>query len=434
MARLIIGHTTHNSTNVWVRGTDRYPHAFVRITGQNKNQLKKLSLEERHGYTGVVRFTGLAPRTAYSVTARFGSEPDAPPASRFDFGHCDGNLSTFPAPASNANLNFILLSCNLHSLGAFWNPDFAYTRIAEEVNASAADFIIHCGDQIYYDVPITQVPTYDRYRRKYLDAWSDSRPTRQLLTQLPQYMILDDHEIIDNFSNDKSHVGPTTLDTFKTAGLKVYREFQWSHSPRNHGNDALHYHFRHGRNHFFVLDSRSERFKEQKQIISPDQMRRFRNWLRNHANEKKFVVTSVPFVAQPRTSKDKWSYFSEQRHEIIDYVFDHGIKRLVFLCGDQHNSHYATMRLTDGSKSSTIHELMSSPVNQIQKSRYSDYVSPYNATTAKGTQYTVTIKRSDFYNAHSNAMAISVSGNQVRHRIFRTKSRNSGTSVREFTI
>lgn len=163
-------------------------------------------------------------------------------------------------------------------------------------------------------------------------------------------------------------------------------------------------------------------------------MRRFKRWLTAHANDKKFVVTSVPFIAQPRTSKDKWSNYRKQREEIIDHLFTKDVRRLVFLCGDQHNSHYATLRVTDGVKTHNYHELMSSPVNQIQKSRFSDYVSPYTETADSGVSYTSRLLSENFYNEHSNAMTVTVDGDQVTWRIFRTKSRRAGMSEKTFTM
>ena len=424
MARLIIGHTTSNSVNVWVRGSRKYPVGYAQIIGPNKNQTKYIELEERHGYTGAFKFTALKPNTEYEVIATFSHTTRSPKGERIEFGHCVGRVRTFRPKTSKAKMTFILGSCNLHTLGLFNNGDVAYRRINEEAVKADADFMIHCGDQIYFDIQIPpRYPTVEAYRRCYRDAWGDSRPARKLLTQLPHYMILDDHEIIDNFSNDIKVLGVFSAGGFKNAGIKAYREYQYIHSPRNHGNDSLHYSFNCGINEFFVLDTRSERHKERKEIISRGQMSRFKRWLTSKAKSNQFVVTSVPFVAENLKSKDKWNGFTEQRDEIIDHISKNKISKLTFLCGDQHNSMHSTMMIGDDNAQILVNEVMSSPINQIQKADRDDYDDNKSKTTSKGTKYKFQIKK--FYNEHSNAMVIKVEGGKLTYTIFRTKKKDN---------
>ena len=434
MARLIIGHTTSSSVNIWIRGSERYPFGFVRIRGSKKNQIKKIELEKRHGYTGVIRFTGLTEYSEYDVKASFSNKPNTKETEHVEFGHCSGGFRTFRQKTANSKISFILGSCNLHTLGYVYNSDTAYERIFAEAKKADADFMMHCGDQIYFDVPPVSFPTENNYRSKYLDAWGDSRPARKLLTQLPQYMILDDHEIVDNFSNDKKILGTFPIDAYKNAGIKVYREFQYIHSPRNHGNDSLHYSFSCGKNEFFVMDTRSERYVDREIIISDDQMSTFKRWIKRNATKNKFVVTSVPFVSENKLSDDKWNGFEKQREEIIEYLFKNKISKVVFLCGDQHSSLYASMSITDGNREITINELMSSPINQIQKTKFSSYHSSHTRKTPSGISYTSSIRKSDFYNKHSNAMVVTVQGRNVKYKIFRTKKSETALEEKQFTL
>lgn len=300
------------------------------------------------------------------------------------------------------------------------------------------DFMIHCGDQIYYDVPSTPQPTAESYRNKYLDAWSDSRPTRKFLTTRPHYMILDDHEIINDFSNDMhSPIRATPLDSFKTFGLKVYREFQHIHSPGNHGNSALHYDFSFGAYKFFVLDTRSERIKEGngKRIISEEQMKNCLNWLSRNKAKVKFVVSSVPFVTEDRSSDDKWNHFRAQRERILDHLFKNKINGVVFLTGDQHSSYHATLEVSDGDSVITVHELMSSPLNQIFKTGYGQYESRRRTLAENGDFHYITrLSSRDFYNDHSNAMLISAKGRQISYEVFRTRGDARNELVGKFTV
>ncbi len=262
MARLIIGHTTESSTTIWVRGDNRYPFAFVTIRGADVDRTQIVDLEERHFFTGTAEFRQLTANSEYLVSVEFGETRSSKEHQRIEFGHCNGRLRTFPTDDSTQPFSFIQGSCNLHSLGVLANPDIAFQNIAEMAISRKASFMIHCGDQIYYDIPnFFKRPDIDEYRDKYLDAWSDSRRTRKFLTMLPQYMILDDHEITNNFANDMdSSASGASPQVFRDIATKVYREFQHIRHPQQYGNQALYYHFNVGKIQFFVLDTRTERY------------------------------------------------------------------------------------------------------------------------------------------------------------------------------
>ena len=71
-------------------------------------------------------------------------------------------------------------------------------------------------------------------------------------------------------------------------------------------------------------------------------------------------------------------------------------------------------------KTIRINELMSSPLNQIQKSLPGCYRPERNKKSKKGNfSYSSEIK--EFYNDHSNAMLIAVDGDQVDYEIFSTR-------------
>ena len=80
---------------------------------------------------------------------------------------------------------------------------------------------------------------------------------------------------------------------------------------------------------------------EPAQMIGPEQMDALKKWLvaRGQGTNTKFVVTSVPFFPDTRSgSEDKWSGFTEQRLELLDYVRDNKVPKVVFLSGDVHCS------------------------------------------------------------------------------------------------
>ena len=252
-------------------------------------------------------------------------------------------------------------------------------------------FFIHAGDQIYYDFPTEKRPPLaNHYRLAYREAWFDDAANRYLLSHWPQYMTLDDHEIADQFSNDFNPPEKATKDNtlervaepaaYLKEAMGAYRDYVQERHPEEGGPEGagrdskrLWYCFAKGDARFFVLDTRTERFDgvtTDAQIIGPEQMRALIKWMSDYRDDLKFVVTSVPFVAeidekesqeepkwtgqrQPRNlANDKWNAvrFRAQRSQIINHIYRDRIERLVFLTGDMHCCYHATMRIGTGSK------------------------------------------------------------------------------------
>lgn len=457
MARLIIGHTTHRSVRIWVRGDETHPHAFVTVERPSGAPITKhVPLEARHIHTGVVEFTRLAADAPHTCKVAFGRTADALPMHRVDFGHCTGAFRTFPKKGSATPFSFLLGSCNLHTIWIFSSPEPAFETLAEKAVGDDAAFMIHCGDQIYADVPpdiFSGNPDLEKYRECYLDAWGSSRATRKFLTQLPQYMILDDHEIVDNFANDMGDANDRAgLQSMKTDALKAYREFAHIRHPDSFDDgQAYHYTFRCGDAEFFVLDTRTERrlnprrdasgaVIREPELIGPRQMTRFKDWLKAKKNALKFVVTSVPFVGEVSDADDridKWNgpLFLRQREEILRHMAEHDIYGTVFLTGDMHTSYHATLTLTRPNGAPIVmHELMSSPINHLAKASLDYYEPRYTRQIGDDLQYESEIDLGSFYCDHSNAMLITVDGRSVGYDIFRTKSDKPTGKQGSFTV
>ncbi|MCH8149578.1 MAG: alkaline phosphatase family protein [Planctomycetes bacterium] len=164
---------------------------------------------------------------------------------------------------------------------------------------------------------------------------------QELMSRLPTYMMLDDHEIEDNWTQDR-----VSEKTGKyAAAMHAYQSYQMIHGPAYEPAlgpvEKIWYSFRHGAADFFVLDTRTERFIENRvpRILGDRQMKALLAWLLAPTNNIKFVVSSVPLFPDGRSrSKDKWSGFEAQRLKLLDFIRDHAIKRVVFLSGDVHCS------------------------------------------------------------------------------------------------
>jgi hypothetical protein len=142
-------------------------------------------------------------------------------------------------------------------------------------------------------------------------------------------------------------------------------------------------------------------------MIDPPQLERLLAWMLEHRDALKFVVTSVPFVAEvndaqknaapdwydagearPRNpANDKWSaaQFKAQRDRIIEFIGTEQLERVVFLTGDMHCCYHASMRIFKPShneppvraqskyESIIVHELGAGPINQLMLADFEEF-------------------------------------------------------------
>lgn len=231
-------------------------------------------------------------------------------------------------------------------------------------------FVLMVGDQIYADlfnrrIPFGRADTYREFRDRYLTAFG-SPNIRRLMQRLPTYMILDDHEIEDNWSQDR--LRRSARYPLFTIAIDAYLSYQWSHGPRTWGR-RLYYRFDCGGYPFFVLDTRTQRFVEgrpgdlsQNHLLGrptlpgapPGQLLRLLTWLeeqqRERGNVPKFVVTSGVFAPSPMSARtpmaetdpqalersDGWPGFPNTRGAVLRRIVDAAVQNVVFLSGDIH--------------------------------------------------------------------------------------------------
>lgn len=423
MPHLILGHTTTDSVRIWTRAIARWPVVFVEVLDAGDNvvwQSERIMTDPDHFHIAVVECIGLQPGQNYRVKLYL-LKTTAPDSERIRQQYCEGNFRTFETGA----FSFVFGSCNLHSMGLIARPDRTWTRISRIAASAKAKFMLHCGDQIYADIPLPPKPSLSHYRSKYIDAWMDCVPAQRVLTELPHYMILDDHEIDNDFDLD-SQKSMRNRESLQDIASQVYWEFQHSHNPPT-PKGRYYYGFSCGDSKFFVLDARTNRSRSAHLILDSEQEGALKAWLLEHRNDMKFVVSSVPFVSVPRRGRDdKWNgrYFLEQRNRILRHMLENQIRHVVFLTGDMHNSLHSTLDV-NGSELQ-IHELMSSPINQITPDK--DVGERYvlnNTDHADGITLHSRIDPASYY-GRSNVMVVHVNGFQVSYEIHRTTGPEAG--------
>lgn len=333
-------------------------------------------------------------------------------------GYVEAEFTTFPRPPANGkaknNISFLLGSCRYP--GLLWKAklsDRIFGPMLQEHKIKPMQdqdlrkttppvrFVVMAGDQIYADmlnryIPVGLADTYEEFQERYHTSFGSTN-MREILRQIPTYMILDDHEIEDNWSQDRIDKNRGKRVLFNMA-IGAYMSYQWNHGPRTWNNcyelsgtsgmsvsekclhtpqtALLYYDFLCDGYPFFTLDTRTQRFKnedddkiEENHLLGlpsqdstePGQLDRLLNWLihqqQRRGDTPKFIVSSSVFVPNPlrstrsdekKAATDSWPAFPTTRRKLLDCIVENGIQNLVFLSGDIHNSNVARLRFKDG--------------------------------------------------------------------------------------
>ena len=230
--------------------------------------------------------------------------------------------------------------------------------------------LLMTGDQVYVDDLNIVAPDreYGEILRKYRTAFSQPHISK-LMSSVPTYMILDDHEIEDNWPANRNRRDSFLYDN----AIAAYELYQASHSPAREmlptGKLArtlsrYWYQFADGDIEWFVTDSRSRRnlSDSDRRILDVEQEYALCKWLIHSPARVKFVVTSVMFFPDSKGGgEDAWKGFPGQRLRLLETIRTHRIKNVLFISGDVHGS--LTSRLTHSNDPDfEVHTIVSSPL------------------------------------------------------------------------
>ena len=91
-------------------------------------------------------------------------------------------------------------------------------------------------------------------------------------------------------------------------------------------------------------------------------MKAIKEWLADGSGRVKFLVTAVPvFPGTKMANNDKWGRFPTQQSELLDFIWDEQIERVVFLSGDAHSSLSSELIKKGDASSFKVISLISSP-------------------------------------------------------------------------
>lgn len=283
----------------------------------------------------------------------------------------DPATGTALAPGIGGEICFAAGSCQYPAGLLDDYPAFAaYRRLAARLDdpgpTPKPGFVLLMGDQVYTDATAGLFdPTAldDRYVRPYEKLLSN-KDVRNVLRRLPAYMMLDDHEIANNWEPE----GATPDDPNLHAGVDAYRKYQRSPASLAGRDGNLWFHFEAGGIPFFVADTRTEREArtpsnfDRARIMSERQFGALLDWLdaqhrSRPAGRPIFIVT--PSILTPhrlglgdgpgpgrRLRSDAWDGYPESLHRLLAHITAGRIEHVVFLSGDEHISCDATIEVS----------------------------------------------------------------------------------------
>jgi hypothetical protein len=229
--------------------------------------------------------------------------------------------------------------------------------LIEAPGATAAPaLLLLVGDQIYADATagvFDPKSARERFFESYHEAWTAPH-ARAVLRRLPTYMMMDDHEVEDNW------VAGRAEPFAERWGREAFESYQWLHSPRDADEldpgkaaaSRYFYSFEAAGFPFFVCDTRTTRTPGGA-IMEPGQLEALKDWLAKRAPRRhKFVVSPSAVVPvrkeaqrpgrpHPRAylrRSDGWEAHPGSLADLMTWILEKAIRDVVFLCGDAHVS------------------------------------------------------------------------------------------------
>ncbi|EJM66741.1 phosphodiesterase/alkaline phosphatase D [Pseudomonas sp. GM50] len=385
----IIGHTTTNHARIFLRGelqNDALVFAGIRYrrTGEGhwpKGVFVKLTI--LRDMSDVIALNDLATDTDYEYQAGWFS-PMSPvhtvetaqelplqwPREIYRF-RTQSSKTTTPRAYIVGSCRYLRMTAGIASAPHVGDRIFAsITNLAEHAEPPISAMLM-TGDQIYVDDLNLVAPDreYKDILSKYRKAFSQPHISA-LMSGVPTYMILDDHEIEDNWPANASK---SDVHLYRNA-MAAYELYQVSHSPVHEllANGQVNrarlphywYQFTEGDIEWFITDSRTRRnlSASDRRILDEEQEQALLKWLINSPARVKFVVTSVMFYPDRKLhGDDAWKAFPEQRLRLLETIRTRRVKNVFFISGDVHGS--LTSRLTHSEVPDfEVHTIVSSPL------------------------------------------------------------------------
>ncbi len=241
----IVGHTTTDHARIFLRGDHGNSRVFAAIRHRRRGDTRWskghfVQLKAYRDMSDVIVLNGLQPDTTYEYQAGWFS-PLSPTHTvesiqelPLQWPRNTYSLRT-PAAGTDAPRAYIVGSCrylriaaNTPLLPALGDRTFAgINRIVEQADPPISA-VLMTGDQVYLDDLNVIGPdrTYKNILLRYRTVLAQPH-IRTLMSGTPTYMMLDDHEIEDNWPARKT----VNDDVLYANAMSAYELYQASHGP-----------------------------------------------------------------------------------------------------------------------------------------------------------------------------------------------------------
>lgn len=307
----LVGHTTHESTRIWIRA-ERQREFQVRMApaeGRGVVLSGKISLNQEDNFCGVAVVDGLAAETVYEYEVILDGEVQSPSVRQ--------QVRTFPPPGKKGTVR-IGLGHSLIGPG----EQTSWRAVA----GKKPDLFILMGDNIYSDSTEPK-----KQRRMYLEFRADPH-FREFAATTPIYAIWDDHDFGKNNSDGTQEGKRRSLSTFNEI---------WPNPPSQAGKSlGIWTRFSVGRAEFFLLDVRYHRSPNQ-QADGPEKTmlgRQQRDWLVKSLIESRAVFKfPVSGSSWQCGGQEAWNHqFLYEYDSILAQLEAKRVAGIILLGGDQH--------------------------------------------------------------------------------------------------
>ncbi|HEV2860399.1 MAG TPA: alkaline phosphatase D family protein [Pyrinomonadaceae bacterium] len=239
----VVGEVTDTTARILVE-VDSSVQVTCEATDPNKNVVTQ-TVSFTKDRPSVFKLQGLSPETEYQLAFKGVAA-----------GHPKGRVRTFKANADR--LNVAAVSCDF--LGRRGEANLWADLRDRYVIPGDVDLLLHLGDQIYGDATFARAlkiirgkepktkaaqdeQILEAYRRLYRVWWSEPS-TRDVLANVSNLMIWDDHEIRDDWGSRREDSDPDSVEfRIGTLARQVYREYQrqlWEDPPHSDAEEHFH--------------------------------------------------------------------------------------------------------------------------------------------------------------------------------------------------
>ena len=225
-------------------------------------------------------------------------------------------------------------------------------RASTGCDLPAVSFAIFAGDQIYADASAGLADAVRRDERFHVPHERALRQPglRAVLRRIPAAMLLDDHEISDNWTRlSTTEPEHAANEKQRARGLEAFLLYQRMDNGawRSHAKSSTDAHFEWGGLPVYLLDTRSQRAARSAgtapQIIARQQREALKDWLLANRLRPKCIVTPSLFLPRRQAHlsgqrSDAFDGYPASQGWLIDLLVSKEIKHTLFLSGDEHHS------------------------------------------------------------------------------------------------